>query len=188
MSNGKSKCVVTVADGQSRQGRDPFARPGMPGNRWLQFGCDGAFPDKLQGKLDKAVDLAYQLANKKQFTDTFDKLVAASAKGKTRSYLDALNAITLNLAEGSADKTVQQELKDAIEAKKQDSNYQIEGGFTLVATANVYLREFAVKGWTERQLAGLISHEATHVAGAPGDLFTEVLLAGLDAFGYPRRP
>src|SRR5262249_52987889 len=120
-----------------------------------------AFPDKLQAKLERAVDLAYQLANKKQFIDEFNKLVAAAAKGKARSYLDALNAITLNLAEGSSDKTVQQELKEAIEAKRQDSNYQIEGGFTVVATGNVYLREFAVKGWTERQLAGLISHEAT---------------------------
>ena len=188
MSNGKSKCVVTVVDGQSRQGRDPFARPGMPGNRWLQFGCDGAFPGKLQAKLEKAVDLAYQLGNKKPFTDNFDKLVAAATKGKTRSYLDALNAMTLNLAEGSSDKTVQQEVKDALEAKRQDSNYQIEGGFTIGTSGQVYLREFAIKGWTERQIAGLISHEATHVAGAPGDLVTELLLASLDSFGYPRRP
>jgi hypothetical protein len=188
MSDGKSRCVVTAADPSSRQGRDPFAKPGQPGNRWLQLGCDGAFPDKLKAKVEKAVDLAYQLNSKKVFVDTFDKLVKGTAKGTTRSYLDALNAITLNLAEGSSDPKVQKELKEALDAKRQDPTYQIEGGFTIGTTGRVYVREFAVKGWTERQLAGLISHEATHVAGAPGDLLTEVVLAGLDAHGYPRRP
>jgi hypothetical protein len=188
MSDGKSKCVVTTADRASRQGRDPFARPGQPGNRWLQFGCDGEIPAKYKGKLEKAVELAYKLNNKKLFVETFDKLVKGTAKGQTRSYLDALDAMVVNWAEGSSDAAVQKEIKEALEAKRQDPKYQIEGGFTIGMTGRVYIREFALKDWTERQLAGLISHEATHVAGAPGDLFTEVILAGLDAHGYPRRP
>jgi hypothetical protein len=182
----KSQCVVTVIDNQSRQGRDPFARPGMPGNRWMQLGCDGAFPTDLQKKLERAVDLAYQLGHRKTFVENFDKILAKTAKGQPKSYLDSLNAMTLNFAEGSSDPTVQKELKEALEAKRQDPKYQIEGGFTLVATGAVYLREFALKGWSEQEIAGLISHEATHVAGAPGDLITEIVLAGLDAFGYAR--
>src|SRR5215831_11967167 len=52
--------------------------------------------------------------------------------------------------------------------KPHGINAAIEGTAGSGTTGNVYLREFAMKGWTERQLAGLISHKATHVAGAPG--------------------
>lgn len=188
MSKRKSKCVIGPVDIQTRGGRDPFAGPGIPGNRWISFGCDGEIPIKYKSKVEKSARLAYALNNKKAFTQYFDKIVKTVAKGKTRSYLDALDAITINLADTSTDPVVKKEIKDTLEAKKIDPLYQIEGGFTIGMTGRVYIREFALRDWNEMQIAGLISHEATHVAGAPGDGFTELVLATLDQYGYSRHP
>lgn len=184
----KSKCVVGPADAQTSQGRDPFAKPGEPGNRWLKFGCSGEIPVKYRTKVQKALALVYQLGKSKNFTQEFDRLVSGVArdKSKTLTYLDALNAITLNLADTSTDTVVQQEMKDASDAKKADPTYRIEGGFTVGRTGQVYVREFALKDWTVEEIASLISHEAAHVAGAPADMLTEVVLVGLDKYGYRR--
>jgi hypothetical protein len=188
MTKGKSKCVVKPVDVVSRKGRDPFAQPGGPGNRWVRFGCDGEIPKKYKGKVEKAVRLAYALNNKKVFTDTFDKILSKVAKGKARSYLDALNAMTLNYAETSGNPIVKKEMKEALAAKKADSQYQIEGGFTIGITGKVYIREFVLKDWSETEIAGLISHEAAHIGGAPPDILTELILAALDQYGYRRHP
>lgn len=188
MSKEKSKCVVGPIDTQTRRGRDPFARPGVSGNRWMRFGCDGQLPDKYRSKVEKAVRLAYALNKKKKFIQKFDKIVTKLSKGKGRSYLDALDAITLNLADTSTDPVVKEEMKDALVAKKQDPSYQIEGGFTIGTTGRVFIRDFALKNWNETQIAGLISHEAAHVAGVPGDMFAELILAALAQYGYSRAP
>ena len=188
MSTNKSQCVIGPIDAQSRVGRNPFARPGVSGNRWIKFGCDGQIPAKYLGKVQKAVTFAYELNNRKMFRQNFEAVVKQLAKGKTRSYLDALDTITINLADTSTDSIVKKEMKDALEAKKQDPTYQIEGGFTIGTTGRVFIREFALANWSEMEIAGLISHEATHVAGAPGDLISELVLAILDKYGYRRRP
>lgn len=183
----KTQCIVGPIDKSTRSGRDPFAPPGFSGNRWLKFGCDGPIPAKHRVKVEEAVNLAYKLNDNTQFRQGFDKLLKALAPGTPLSYLDALNMTVLNLADTSANSLIQQEMKDALEAKKQDPNYQIEGGFTVLSMpGQVWIRQFALKGWNVKHLAGLISHEATHIAGAPGDLGTELLLATLDLVGYPR--
>jgi len=188
MGKGASQCVVGPIDVPTRGGRDPFARPGAPGNRWLNFGCDGEIPAKYRQKVEQAAALAYALSQKRIFVQTFDKIVTKVAKGQPRSYLDALDAMTLNFADTSTNPVVVKEMAEAVEAHKQDPKYQIEGGFTIGLTGKTYIREFALRDWSAKQIAGLISHEATHVAGAPGDLFTEVVLATLDQYGYPRHP
>jgi hypothetical protein len=186
MSDPVSKCVVGPIDKATRAGRDPFAPPGVGGNRWIKYGCDGPIPAKHRSKVEEAVNLAYALANKPAFTQMFDKLIQKLSPQGGLSYLDALNRISLNLAETSTNSIVQQEVQEALEAKRLDPTYKIEGGFTIGRTGQVWLRQFALKDWTTRHIAGLISHEATHVAGAPGDLVAEVVLAGLDRYGYAR--
>lgn len=186
MSAPKSKCVVTPVDKNSSIGRDPFAPPAVTGNRWMKFGCDGAIPKVHRPKMMKAAELAYSLVKKKAFTDDFDDAVAKLANGSKMTFLDALDKIELNLAETSRRPEVQEEVKNSIEAKKKDRAYQVEGGFTLVGTGYVFIREFAIKKWKDTHLASLICHEAAHVAGVPGTLLHELYLTKLYRNGYPQ--
>ena len=176
--------MVTLVDPVTQKGRDPFARPGIGGNRWIRYGCDGQIPRKYRKKIEKAAKLAYELNNKPAFVQKYNELVKKTAKGKTLSYLDALDKIVLNLAETSSDPLAMKEVKDTLKDKKLDPTYEIAGGFTIGMTGRVFIREFALAGWTEKQLASLIMHESSHVAGAPGDGLTEIALSTLYGLSY----
>ena len=56
--------------------RDPFAMPGRPGNRWIQYGSDGHIPAKYCPKVDDAINLAYDLNNKPQFAKIFRSTIS----------------------------------------------------------------------------------------------------------------
>ena len=187
----QSKCVLKVVDPGTRPGRDPFARPGLSGNRWIKYGCDGEIPSKYKKKLENAAKLAYALNNRPVFVNKFNELVTSTAremrKGtntKILSYLDALDKIVLNLAETSNDPLAKKEVKESIRDRKQDPTYEIAGGFTIGMTGRVYIREFTLAHWTEKQLASLIMHESCHVAGAPSDMLTEIVLSALYGLSY----
>lgn len=184
-------CVLTRVDPATRQGRDPFARQGVSGNRWIRYGCDGLVPGKYKKKLESAVKLAYDLNNKADFVQKYNELVkktasvlGQSANKKTLSYLDALDKVIINFAETSADPLVKKEIKETAEAKKRDPTYLVAGGFTIGRTGRVFLREFALANWTDKQLAGLVMHESCHVAGAPNDMLTEITLSTLYGLSY----
>jgi len=182
----KVSCVIGPVDTVTRRGRDPFAPPGTAGNRWIKYGCDGAIPSKYKAKLQKAVSLAYALKNKKAFVEAFDKIVRKLTAGKGMSFLDAIDSTTLNLAETSKDPAVQKEIADAERAAAADPRFQTESGFTKMRKGNVYIREFALHGHNEKQLAALIVHECAHVAGVPGHGLAEIALLALDQKGYRR--
>ena len=188
MGNTKSHCVIGVVNKPTRSGRDPFAPLGVPGNRWIRFGCDGPITGKERAKIEKAVELAYALHNKAKFTEAFDKVVKVLAtKGQTLSYVDALDAMTLHLAETSTNSEVQKEVKESLAFQQANPKQLIEAGFTLGRTGEVYIRKFALQRWNTMELASLIMHEAAHVAGAAGDQLAEIGLLKLDQIGY-RRP
>ena len=56
--------------------RDPFAPPGYPGNRGIQYGKDGPIPGQNRPSIEKAIRLAYSLAFNSQFEKVFNDTVS----------------------------------------------------------------------------------------------------------------
>ena len=154
----------------------------------MTFGCDGAIPKPYRSKITKAAELAYSLTNKVAFISDFNDAVSKLASDSKMSFSDALDKIELNHAESSRNPIVQKEVKSSLEAKRKDRTYQIEGGFTILGTGSVFIRDFAMKEWKEIYLASLICHEAAHVAGIPGGIVEELYLTKLYRNGYPQPP
>ncbi|MEM9828270.1 MAG: hypothetical protein AAF958_16895 [Planctomycetota bacterium] len=110
-------------------------------------------------------------------------------------YVDALDTIELNLAESCSKPQIRSEVKKFQKLfRERPDGWRPEGGFTeplsmrTGSVVHVYLYRFALDSWSIDHLAGLIAHEATHVAGMPGDLITEALMGVLDEAGYERGP
>ena len=176
---GKPTCVVGVADAVSAKGRDPFAAPGTPGNRWMKLGCDASIPPTYLSKLNKGVHLAYRLNERQDFIKFFVRVVSEATGNTIRGsdYLDALNRMEINSADGSMNPFAVDQLKRMDSWAAGAPGFALPGGFTKVSTGTVWTREFALRDWNEKQLAGLLMHESTHVLGAPGDDLTEAQLA-----------
>jgi hypothetical protein len=170
--------------------RDPFAPPGYPGNRGIQYGEDGVIPAHYRVTMEKAIRLAYQLAFNHAFEAAFNNTVSKLTNqtlGKN-AYLDALDKMIIHHAETSKNPKAVKELKDDSVARGADKSYQSPPAFSLVGGRAVWLREFLLKWNDPREVAGALMHEAAHLAGAPGDLLAEMALEKLgEVSGYPRR-
>lgn len=160
----------------------------------IQFGADGAIPEKYLDKLDEAITLAYKLNTKKEFLQVFNKVmhdfVEKTGTFNPLSYRQALDSVVLNLADTSNNPTVQKEINRAFDAASKDAEYEIEPAFIL-PNGNIYIYKWALKKLSPRQLAGLIVHEVAHYAGSifpdtGAMVFFEFRLLELEDVGYRR--
>jgi hypothetical protein len=168
--------------------RDPFAAPGTPGNRWIQYGGDAPIPAKFRATVDQAIDLAYKLNNKPQFRETFRDTVSKLV-GKDLEpllYLNALDKMVIHWAEGSKNNDIRKNLEDEAKASKQDPSFQFSPAFSIVNGRDIWLREFQLQKGV-RAVVGSLIHEAAHLAGAPNNPLAEIALDRIhNAAGYPR--
>src|SRR3972149_6697743 len=165
--------------------RNPFAPPGVIGNRWITYGSDGPIPAKYCSKVDKAIELAYQLVSNKKFVEVFRETVSKLIrKDFPRDvYFDSLDNMIIHLAEASTEAKVKEFLTKEAESIKKDNTYQQAPAFTIpVGGRNVYLREFQLRK-EPKVIASSLMHEAAHVAGAPGALLAEIALEALHNVG-----
>ena len=168
--------------------RDPFARPGEPGNRWLKYGSNGSIPKKYRSKVNKAIDLAYKLHFQPRFREVFRKTVSVLSSKDLPPfvYLDSLDSMVIHLAETSKDSRAQLELQDDAEARKKDPKYQSPAAFSIINGKDVWLREFLLQK-DPKAIAGSLVHEAAHLAGAPGNPLAEMAIDTIhNAAGLPR--
>ncbi len=167
--------------------RDPFARPGMPGNRGIRYESDDSIPTKYRSKVDKAIELAYRLAFQPHFNEVFRKTVSTlSGKELPRDvYFRSLEKMVIHYAETSKDARLLEALRKDEEARKSDSNYKLPPAYSTINGEDVWLREFQLQK-KPKAIAGSIMHEAAHLAGAPTDLLAEIALESIHNAGYAR--
>jgi hypothetical protein len=168
--------------------RDPFAKPGEVGNRWISFGNDGQIPAAYMANVKAAIEIAYRLKDKPQFptifTDTVSKLSGQSLTAW--AYIEALDKMVINLAETSRNPKIKKELADDAEAHRRDSNYKSPGALSLVNGKDVWLREFLLRQG-QKAIVGALIHEAAHLVGAPTNPLAEIALDRIhNAAGYGR--
>ena len=179
---------VEAASPAPRFGRDPFAAPGVPGNRWARFGADGPIPDGDRPKMEKALGLAYELAQRPAFAAVFARTVS-KLSGKelgSDACLDALDKMVINLAETAHDKRIREQLTADAEAIKVDPLYQSPPAMSIPNGTGVWIRQWQLKR-DETVIAGTLIHESAHLAGAPADALAEFALEAIHNAGYPRR-
>lgn len=172
------------------QTRDPFAPPGYPGNRSIQYGKDGSIPGPHRNAVEKAIPLAYSLAFNPAFRKTFNDTVSKLA-GKSISkhaYFEALEKMILHYAETSKHPLAVKELKEDAIARAREKSYRSPPAFSMINGRDVWLRSFLLKKGDPKLIAGAIMHESAHLAGAPGDLLAEMALERLgEISGYKRK-
>ena len=171
----------------SRPIRDPFARPGQPGNRGLRYGSDGSIPAPYRASLDQAVDLAYRLNDKPSFASLFARTVSGLTGTRLGddAYLAALDKAVVHLAETSRNQRIREELRRDAEAVARDPRYSPPPAFSIVGGRDVWLREAQLRKGP-KAIAGSLLHEAAHLAGAPANPLAEVALEALHNASYPR--
>jgi hypothetical protein len=174
----------------SASARDPFARPGQPGNRSIEYGLDAPVPGRYRKVVEEAILLAYNLAFMREFRFQFNTTVGGLS-GKALAdfaYLEALDRMVINLAEGSRNPAAVKELKEDAASRRIDKVYQSPAAFSVVGGRDVWLREFLLRKGDAKEIAGALMHEAAHVAGAPGNPLAEIALEALGTVsGYQRR-
>lgn len=176
-------------DSSKKPPRDPFARPGLPGNRGIRYGSDGPIPPNYRSKVDKAIDLAYMLNDNARFVEVFRETVSKlSGKDLQRDvYLNALDKMVIHYAETSTDMRIQKEMKEDAEKRKKDPKYSPPAAFSFANGNDVWLREFQLRKDAEA-IAGSIMHEAAHLAGAPTHMGSDFMLAAtIHKVGYPNK-
>ena len=168
--------------------RDPFAPPGVTGNRWARFGADGRIPDSYRPRLNEALGLAYAEAAKPAFQEVFNRTVAAFT-GKSLgpdACRDALDAMILHLAETATDPRAVHELEQDRAAAARDPLYQTPPAFSIVSGRDVWIRESQLSRLAT-VLAGTLLHESAHLAGAPSHVLAEIALEAIHRASYPRQ-
>ena len=177
-----------ILSGPQRPRRDPFAPPGMPGNRWASYGQDGPIPAGYRKRVDEALDLAYKLAFQPQFTATFARVIGVLTGKRVgpELYLDTLDRLVLHLADTTRHPTIRKALQRDEEGVRIDPSYQPPPAYSIPNGPNVWIKEFQLRQ-SSRVLAGTILHEAAHAAGAPADQLAEIAIEVIHNAGYPRR-
>jgi hypothetical protein len=79
---GIAQMAAEIAvDNAPELSRDPFAVPGQPNNRGLQYGFDGPIPEAYREKVEQGISLAYKLSLDPQFNEIFrDTVTKLSGK------------------------------------------------------------------------------------------------------------
>ena len=191
-SNFRSATFIDPKTRAARRGdRAATKPPGVTGNRWMTFGANGAIPKQLRPKLEKACGLVYELRKRKKFLVSFEKILK-TYKLDSKAFVDVLDGIEINLADTCTIREVREEVSSSKKIWKEVGK-PTEGGFTIPIFSKagqqmVFIYKFALRDWNSKFLAGLIMHEATHVAGAPVDDFSELYLSGLGIDGYFHSP
>jgi hypothetical protein len=161
---------------------------GCPSNRGLKYGMDGPIPNKYRPKIEKAILLAYDLGNLPKFVADFRQVVSILTWGpKTKVtqniYWDTLNKAEINFAETSKTPPVIKEIKRADLYDKGNR----AGAFAIINGKKIWIREFFLERADSKAIAGILMHEAAHLAGANWDQLAESALEKLSQVsGYPR--
>jgi len=150
--------------------------PGSPPR--VNFGNDGAIPEADRKAVQLGFDLAYRTAASPSFAAKLGQFKAGVGKQKDQipgiadisqeKYLQALNRLSINLADTSKNPGVVKLVQDESKGGGTPT-----AGFTPVGSQQVYLRGFALKEGRDA-LGALILHEAFHVAGVPSRPITEL--------------
>jgi hypothetical protein len=167
--------------------RDPFAAPGMPGNRSLRYGADGPVPALFRPRVDIAIDLAYRLQFKEGFSEVFRHTISKLIEKELPAtvYLDSLDKMVVNQAETSTNLQALKEVREESEAQRTVPGYQSAPAFSTVNGTDIWLRSFLLER-SVMAIASALMHEAAHLAGAPAHMLAEFCLEAIHNAGYPR--
>jgi hypothetical protein len=159
--------------------RDPFAPPGVAGNR--TYGSNGPIPPEYRWLVELAVPIVYGLNNKSGFNTTFidtvSKLSIRPIQRSSTLFIDSCNRAILNLADNTTDIKVIKNMRDVPDVV----------GFSFPLGENIWLKRSLFESKNIKDLAATILHEVCHIAGARGDMLAEVALNIIhNAAGLPR--
>lgn len=165
-------------------------------NEWIlgakvTYGSDGPIPKACRSKIEQGISLAYNLSSNQRFIEVFQETVS-KLSGKVipkDAYLRALDKMIIHHAESSKNDNVQRDIKDDDATHRLDPNYKLPHAYAKVNGRDVWLRDFVLQNCDPNPelIAGIIIHEAAHLAGAPVDDLAELALKSLDKVsGFPR--
>ena len=135
----------------------------------VNFGSDGAVGDQDREIVQLAFDAAYRVASSPECAEKLDALRAKfTADGlpgaehlTQKNHLAALARMNVNLADATRNDGVRDAMAD-------EEGTPPTAGFTPLGSDDIYIRQFAIEEGREA-LAGLLFHEALHVAGFPDE-------------------
>jgi hypothetical protein len=144
-------------------------RTAVETKRSMSYGDDGPIPAKHIKRLDRARDLAYEMACRQPFAKLFADLVSSLGGGKLEldACVNALDKMRVNLADTTRQPDIIAVRDYEDEKHRKDGIYPVSGGYSFQNGNRIWIRESELRK-KATVVASTLLHESAHLAGAEG--------------------